>query len=140
MAQVPIPSLNSKTSLGLNSAPKVIDPILYEALLDIHNAIEKLTRNVDQHRAIKQVSASYPIVQYDGMILASASAAAVIVTLPTAVGIKGYTYRVKAINTAFAVTVVPSGGQTIDTSAAGIGLALYAVLAVKSDGANWWKI
>lgn len=144
MAQVPIPSLNSFINIRLNSAPKVEDPGAYEALLDIHSAIEILIRSIDmfvtQYKAVATKSASYSMVKEDGMILASASAAAVVITLPSAVGISGDIERVKAINTTFPVSVVPLGGQTIDTSAAAIGLVLYAVLTVKSDGANWWKI
>lgn len=147
----PIPSLNSSLDLGLNSAPKVEDPILYEALSDIHNAIEKLVRQYDitdediiafivQYRAIKLVGANYSMLQTDGTVLVSALSAAVTVTLPTAVGVAGTIYTVKCINNTYDVVVVGSGGQTIDAISGGIEINLRDSITVKSDGTNWWIV
>ena len=80
-------------------------------------------------------SAFYTAAATDYVINATA---ALTVTLPTAVGIKGKTYTVK--NTSLGtVTVQGTGGQTIDT-AASVALAPNVTLRLISDGANWLVI
>lgn len=87
--------------------------------------------------AISTHTADYTVTSTDSIILANANAAAVNITLPSAVGIAGRQYTVKAIDvTGGAVTVV----GTID-SAANYTLSLqWQYVTVVSDGSNWLVI
>ena len=62
------------------------------------------------------------------------------ITLPSASGISGRVYNIKAINIDNAVTVDQTGAETIDGSTDAITLDLMEVITVQSDGTNWWII
>jgi len=76
----------------------------------------------------------------DHVILCDATSNTVTINLPTAVGIEGRVYNIKAINTDNAVTVDADGTEEIDGSATAITLALVEVITIQSDNANWWII
>lgn len=83
--------------------------------------------------------AAYPITATDDFVPADATAAAFNVTLPTAVGIAGREYTVKKVDaSANAVTVVTTGGQTIDGAANWPLPGQWDAVTVKSDNANWY--
>jgi hypothetical protein len=155
----PIPSLNSIIDLRLDSTPKISDPVIYEALFEIHSAIEKLVRQYDgtnedilttltnilafisQQKAIKTITTSYVVLSTDGTILVDASTSSITVTLPSALNLLGTVFNVKCIDNTNAVIVVgASGSETIDTFSTGIELDLYDSISVKSDGSDWWII
>lgn len=95
------------------------------------------------------LSYSYPVIQTkvanytavlgDDVVLASGSAFTV--TLPTAVGSSGKTYRIKKTDTSATntITIATTSAQTIDGRASSdIVLRQYGdFIAVVSDGANW---
>ena len=76
----------------------------------------------------------------DHVILCDATSNTVTINLPTAVGIEGRIYNIKAINVDNAVTVDANGTEEIDGSATAITLALMEVITIQSDGSNWWII
>lgn len=87
-------------------------------------------------------TANYTLTANDAVILANATSAAFAVTLPTAVGVGGTEYIIKAITTnANIVTVETTSAQTIDGKAT-VELTTtvaggYSSITVVSDGANW---
>lgn len=80
-------------------------------------------------------------VSDDFTIICNCITAAITVNLPTAVGNSGRVYRIKKIDaSANAVTIDPSGAETID-GVASIGIALqYDSYTIQSDGTNWHVI
>ncbi|MFP5519911.1 MAG: hypothetical protein ACLGGX_08405 [Bdellovibrionia bacterium] len=86
-------------------------------------------------------TAAYTLNIGDSVIATDASGAAFAVTLPTAVGITGREYTIKKIdNSANAVTVTPSGTETIDGAASYSLGAQWKYVKMISDGANWLVI
>lgn len=79
------------------------------------------------------------------MVLCDASAAGFVVTLPTAVGVKGRMVGVCLVtSSANAVTMNTTSAQTISLAASGTTTVqdaggLVAAIFV-SDGANWWRL
>jgi hypothetical protein len=86
-------------------------------------------------------TAAYTLTSNDYTVLGDATGAAFNLSLPTAVGITGRIYILKKIDsTANAVTVDPSGTETID-GAATVSLALqWSRITIQSDGANWQRL
>lgn len=83
-------------------------------------------------------TAAYTLVKTDFVILGDATAAAFTISLPTAVGIGGQLFCVKKIDSsANAVTIDPSGAETIDGAATVSLGAQWASRLLISDGANW---
>jgi hypothetical protein len=93
--------------------------------------------------AIKSVTADYTITATDNTILADASAAAFIVTLPApSAAITGRIYTIKKIGSGDidkAVTVMPGGG-TIEGGASYIIYNDWTYITVQTDGANWYIV
>ena len=88
----------------------------------------------------RAVSATYPVALTDEVILADATAAAFVVTLPTAASVPGRRITVKKIDASVNAVTVASGGGTIDGA---VSIALTAqnwALTVISGGANWWVV
>lgn len=88
---------------------------------------------------------TYTAAATDCLILADThtAGAAITVTLPTAVGIKGYIYTIKntGATAPFMVTIATTSSQTIDTSSTYIIPPFYgAFVTVISDGSNWQVI
>jgi len=73
----------------------------------------------------------------DNVILIDATANAVTVNLPTAAGITGKVYRLKAINITNTATLDAFGAQTIDGALTFVFTALDEAIDVISDGSNW---
>ncbi|MDT8287252.1 MAG: hypothetical protein RQ748_09100 [Elusimicrobiales bacterium] len=88
--------------------------------------------------SIDDTVSPYSALATDEIILADGTAGAVDVALPTAVGITGKRYTVKAMNVDNAVTVTPNGAQTIDGAGGAYALTpVYKYVTIVSDGANW---
>lgn len=73
-------------------------------------------------------------------ILCDGTSNTVTINLPTAAGITGRIYNIKAINIDNAVTVSPNGAEEIDGDNTDITLALMESITIQSDGSNWWII
>lgn len=96
------------------------------------------TATVSVGSAIASPTGNYTATSSATVILANASGASFTVTLPTAVGATGLTYRVKRLNTgANTVTIGTTSAQTIDGATTQILTLQYTSLDVISDGSNW---
>lgn len=74
----------------------------------------------------------------DYTILGDAVGGAVVLNLPTAVGISGKIYNFKKVDaTGNAVTVTPNGAETIDGAPNKALAVQWASVTLQSDGANW---
>jgi hypothetical protein len=73
-------------------------------------------------------------------ILVDASAGAITITLPTAVGIGDRYYHIKKIDSSSnKITISATGGQTIDGSTSYQLKIGNESVSIVSDNANWWK-
>lgn len=81
---------------------------------------------------------AYTTTTSDNILLADATSAAFTITLVTAVGNGGKVFYIKRLNSgANAVTVDPTGSQTIDGALTFALSNQYDAITVASDGANW---
>jgi hypothetical protein len=72
------------------------------------------------------------------LILATAGGAGITLTLPSAVGVSGQTFRIKMIDTgAGGVTINTTGGQTIDGALTNVLTNRNQIVQLESDNANW---
>ena len=151
MATVPI--LSSSIDIFLNNVPEVSDPELYQALLEIHSAIEAILavistgedevtpiEELERLKAIKVVNANYAMQNADGTVLVSSSLSDITISLPDASANLGVRYRVKVINDTFRSYVRALGLGTIDNETGAFELFLMESLEVQSDGNNWWIV
>lgn len=84
----------------------------------------------------RSVSANYTLVPSDYFVTGT-GAAALTLTLPTAVGVSGTVYYLKnRLNAGLLLTVATTSSQKIDDATAW-SLARYETLSVISNGANW---
>ena len=80
---------------------------------------------------------SYVATVTDGTILCDATAGAVTITIPTAVGNTGLALNIKKIDSS-ANAVILSSAELIDGSATKTTVVQYVNIAIQSDGANWY--
>ena len=85
-------------------------------------------------------NSSYAPDEADYTLFCDATSNTVTINLPTAVGVDGRIYNIKAINTDNAVTLSADGTEEIDGSTTDIVLALMETVTIQSDNANWWII
>lgn len=89
--------------------------------------------------AVATKAANYTVQLTDAVIIGDATTAAFTLTLPTAVGNTGQTYRIKKKDaTVNAVLVQPIASETIDGTTQAIIAAQYDSLDAISDGSNWY--
>jgi len=103
----------------------------------IYNHKYTLDHEDSTHDPVVTKTASYTASALDGIIIADGTSAVVTVTLPTAVGIEGKEYTVKAINVDNAVGVDAASGETIDASGSYALSAVNKFVSVVSDNVNW---
>ncbi len=93
---------------------------------------------------LKTVSAAYTVIATDHIIVCDgAPSSGFIVSLPTAVGIKGRQIIVKKLASGFAIDIDPNGTETIDGLAAGVPYNLtgaYKSIRLVSNGVKWFII
>lgn len=71
-------------------------------------------------------------------ILATGGAGGITITLPTAVGITGRTYKIMKIDAGVgAITIDGAGAETINGAATKTVTVQYTAALIQSDGANW---
>ena len=87
---------------------------------------------------ITQTTATLTLDTTHSTVLCDGTSNTVTITLPTAVGVEGRVYNIKAINIDNAVTYDADGTEEVDGSATAVTLALMESNKVQSDGANWW--
>lgn len=87
---------------------------------------------------LRTETANYTAVASDCIIVVNAAGGNVQVTLPDANGLEGKMYTVKRIDSsANTVTVIGTGGDTIDDQASQT-LNQYDSMVVVSDDTEWW--
>jgi len=152
MAHAPIATIDSLIDLNLGSVPDIEDPEVYQALLDIHNALDILltaVSDIDSGSLTSVIAyiaartnvtltvADYTLLPTDGTIKIDASVVQVTATLPTAVGITGTRYEIKCIDATFGAFVATFGTEPIDDSSLDFRLYQWENLTVQSDGVGW---
>lgn len=91
--------------------------------------------------AVSVKTSTYTLTAADAVILADATTAAFVVTLPTAVGTTGTQYEIKKIDASInPVTVATTSAQTIDGATQVIIFSGGDSIRITSDGANWRQI
>ena len=141
---------NSETDLSLGQVPQVEDQVLYEALLDIHNAIEALLTSsddgdeflqayVDKQRNNTTVTENYTVLTTDGTVRVNAAAGDITITLHPVLDFEGYLYRIKRIDsvTTSKVTLVGNGLELVDERADGINVSTLSSYTVKAHLTGW---
>jgi hypothetical protein len=101
-----------------------------------------LPDDIDQsksaNKSTQSVSANYSITTSDNVVKVDASSGAITVTLPSAVGINGQQFNIKAMDISGGnVTVATTSSQTIDGGTTATLTTQYENITVHSDGANW---
>jgi len=133
-------TLNSSIFTNLDRVSNIEDPELAEVFDELKLAVELLVAEIDRAglRHVETVTDStYTITRKDGTILADGTSNTVDVTLPTAVGIKGTRYAMKAVDITNAVTLNPAGAELIDGFGSLSFTVVNSVFTVQSDGINW---
>ena len=92
--------------------------------------------------AISTKTADHTITATDSTILADASSASIVITLPPVAGCAGRIYTVKctAKGNLMAMNVASNGSETIDGSTNDVILEAFGAVTLQSDGAGWYKI
>ena len=152
MSHAPIATSDSIINLNIGHVPNIEDPIIYEALLDIHNALEILASAsfdldsgvlapiiayIAARTNVTIVTADYTVLSTNGTIKIDAGSNPITVTLPTAAPITGTRYELKCIDSTFRVLIATDGIETIDEDAADFDLYQWENLTVQSDGTGW---
>jgi hypothetical protein len=116
------------TDIGTNTHPQIDTHIADDTIHYVRSPVVEKTSN-------------YTVAATEEMVACDATSGAIKVTLPTAVGKEGFVYIVKKTDSsANAVRVSADGAETID-GASDVYLYLqHEVIAVKSNGTNWWII
>jgi hypothetical protein len=135
-ARATIDAQQATNSLTAETAPAMND------LVPIYDASVAANRKMTLANVLKLVIATkittYVVTATDDLILADATSGAFTITLPTAVGITGRTYKFKKTDSTFSqVTIDGDGTETIDGAANTTLATQNESVELVSDGANW---
>src|SRR4030067_109377 len=138
------PSITYPYQLKVNTASNPMTLVIRNAANNAWIQIWHFDANgkliIDTGYGVTSVTADYTATLNDDAILANATAGAVTVSLPTAVGNTGKKFVIKKIDSsAHTVTVDPNGSETIDGQATAGILAQDNAIICQSDGGNWGK-
>ena len=149
----PSTQFESLVDLGLDIVPQEIeDRAVYEALVNIHNAIEAITYSATgvgaggfadflaRYLAITTKTASYGLTAADRTIFIDSSVEEVTILLPTASALTGYEYAIKCIDDTNGALVATTAPDKLDDSSVDFSLYLHESIVVRSDGTDWWII
>jgi hypothetical protein len=130
-----------------STAPGGVAEILFTGASGADNKSKVYTRNVRYRSnwptSPRSTSTNYTLLfPNDEIVLANATAGAITITLPDAIGMpKGRSYTIKRISTnANNVTVATTSSQTIDGSTTYVITNPRETITVISDGTNWQMI
>ena len=122
-------------SIGGGTVSSSANP--YEGSTQSVGTVSHLGLNVAS-KVIAAADSPYTVQPRDVFLRGNATAGAITVNLPTAVGRAGAMYIVKKSDaSANAVTVTPNGAETIDGAATFPLPAQWDAVMVQSDGTNW---
>ena len=147
---------NSATDIHLGNVPVGIeDPVVYEAILNVHSAIEALLTSFDDTETgyaatvnwleayvvartkVVLVTADYTVTVLDGTMLVDTTSGEVTVTLPTAIGISGTRYVIKHTVAVGIAVVAAFGSEEIDSETNDFELYPDESIVLQSDGTGW---
>ena len=97
---------------------------------------------MEQRRTVRTITTAQTLFASDEVVLVNAPGpGSLTVTLPTAVGIAGYEYNIKRINTPPGTVIIDADGtETIDGTLTQTLLMQWASVTIVSDGSNWLVI
>jgi hypothetical protein len=99
-----------------------------------------IDQRLEERSQVTSVDEDYGMNEADRYVLADATSAAVTVTLPSAIGLKGRPFTVVRVNAGNTVTVEGDGSETI-SGAANVSLSSqWESVTVISDNANWVRV
>lgn len=101
------------------------------------NTFEGRITDLEENNGVITKTADYTATVNDGVILVDTSAAAVTITLPTAVGNTGKRFTIKIVDATNTTTVDGDGTETIDGATTQSLSTLWKTIRIISDGANW---
>lgn len=120
---------------------KVQRAILSGNIDDLKAALYDLADSTYSVKVEAQTATFTASAENNAVFLCDATAAAVVVNLPSAVGISGRQFTVKktdaSVNT---VTIDPNGTETVDGAATRALSAQHASVTIVSNGANWFVV
>ena len=92
--------------------------------------------------AIRTVTSATTANATDNTILANTTSGAFTLTLPSPTGLSGRIYTIKKVGGGLtrALTIAPSGSETIDGGSSFIIYNDWTFVALQTDGANWYII
>ena len=134
-----------ESDVATGTAPLTIASVtlvsnLNSDLLDGQEGTYYLDADNHSYTVTTQTTATLTLDATHNTVLCDGTSNTVTVTLPTAVGITGKIYNIKAINVDNAVELAADGTEEIDGSTTNISFALMETVTVQSDNANWWII
>ncbi len=98
----------------------------------------KLSVNGSLSTAISTKTSNTNLTALDSVVLASAAASALVMTLPSAVGIDGRQYTIKKVDASKnKVTIQPTGTEKIDLDTLYVLTQQFEFVIIVSDGTNW---
>jgi len=115
---------------------EIYDNIIPAVLADTRNS-EFADQATEVVNNVKTVSDNYTIVPDDDIVLVSETCT---ITLPSAVNLSGYHFRVKSIGSNIIVTIGTTGLETIDGQDSVAITTQYNSLPFVSNGSNWFII
>ena len=101
------------------------------------NTFEGRITDLEENNGVITKTADYTATVNDGVILVDTNAAAVTITLPTAVGNTGKRFIIKVIDATNTTTIDGDGTETIDGATTKSLSTLWETVRIISDGANW---
>ena len=101
------------------------------------NTFEGRITDLEENNGVITKTADYTATVNDGVILVDTNAAAVTITLPTAVGNTGKRFIIKVIDATNTTTIDGDGTETIDGATTKSLSTLWETIRIISDGANW---
>lgn len=91
-------------------------------------------------RSMTDVTGNYTVLADDDILLINATGGNIVVTMPTAVGIRGKVYTTKRIDdSANTVTIDGDGAETVDGNT-DYNLFPLEFVEIGSDNSNWWAV
>ena len=145
---------DSTTLLSLGNVPQVSDPETYEALLNLHNAIEAVLTSSDdnyqdfvdfltKYRRVVTLYSDYTVLDVDGTIEVDASSGDITITLPVVTSLSGYRYTIVRVDEVYTnlVTIIGNGVDAIDNHTEGVDLYNLSSYTLQGNAnADGWNI
>ena len=146
LRSIPIAQSNGTPSLAFHQWWDTTLKQIEKSITDIQLALTAAGIALDQSGqaltvAIREVSASGPVLESDYIVLVDATSGAVTLDLPAAADNEGTLVTVKKLDSSVnAITVDANASETIDGTATKTLSTQYETLRLVCDGTEWWVI